>query len=125
MRSCALPALMFLAGMAQAEAGSLPVDETTYVESSLNRDGRLVVEHRPIARTPGGRQSGSSAELAGFCHEGGIIRRRDEFGQPVILRQREVCDSVAPRTLAPGQVDARPTWPEEPGSRRRVLRVKG
>ncbi|MCJ2084103.1 hypothetical protein [Methylobacterium sp. J-090] len=125
MRACALPIVLLLAGMAPAGAGSLPVDETTYVEHSLNRDGPLVVEHRPIARTPGGRQGGSSAELAGFCHEGGIIRRRDEFGQPVILRQREVCDNVAPRTLHPGEVDARPTWPEEPGARRRVLRVKG
>lgn len=125
MRFRVLPALLLLIGVAPAGAGSLPVDETTYVETSLNRDGPLVVEHRPIARTPGGRRGGSSAELAGFCHDGGIIRRRDEFGQPVILRQREICDSVAPRTLAPGQVDARPTWPQEPAVRRRILRVKG
>jgi hypothetical protein len=125
MRSRALPVLLLLVGTVPAGAGSLPVDETTYVETSLNRDGPLVVEHRPIARTPGGRQGGASAELAGFCHEGGIVRRRDEFGRPVILRQREICDNVAPRTLYPGEVDARPTWPEEPGPRRRILRVKG
>ncbi len=125
MRFRTLPAFLFLMGVAPACAGPLPVDETTYVEHSLNRDGPLVVEHRPIARTPRGRRGGSSAELAGFCHEGGIIRRRDEFGQPVILRQREVCDSVAPRTLAPGQVDARPTWPRERTVNRRILRVKG
>ena len=108
-----------------ALAEPLPVGETTYVERSLNRDGPLVIEHRPIARTPGGRRSGNAAELAGFCRDGGIVRRRDEFGQPVILRQREVCDGIAPRTLNPGDVDPRPTWPAEQVTRSRVLRVRG
>lgn len=108
-----------------AAAQSLPVNETTYVERSLNRDGPLVIEHRPIPRTPGGRRGGSSAEIAGFCRDGGIVRRRDEFGQPVILRQREICDGVAPRTLNPGDVDPRPVWPAEQAVRGRVLRVRG
>lgn len=125
MRLCAPLLLVTLAGGVPAIAGPLPVDETTYVEQSLNRDGQLVVEHRPIARVPGGRRSGSAAEIAGGCREGGIIRRRDEFGQPVILRQREICDSVAPRTLRPGEVDPRPTWPEETVARRTVLRARG
>jgi hypothetical protein len=101
------------------------VDETTYVERSLNRDGPLVIEHRPIARNPGGRRAGSAAEIAGFCRDGGHIRRRDEFGRPVIIRQREVCDSVAPRTLNPGDVDPRPTWPAERAARLRALRARG
>ncbi len=123
-----LRASLFLAALAfagPAVADPLPVNETTYVERSLNRDGPLVIEHRPVPRTPGGRRSGSSAEIAGFCRDGGIIRRRDEFGQPVILRQREVCDGVAPRTLNPGDVDPRPTWPAERVVRSRVLRVRG
>ncbi|MGU3359945.1 hypothetical protein ACLBWX_06375 [Methylobacterium sp. M6A4_1b] len=106
-------------------ADPLPAGETTYIERSLNRDGPLVVEHRPVARTPGGRRGGGSAELSGSCRDGGIIRRRDEFGQPVILRQREICDSVAPRTLNPGDVDPRPTWPAEQVERSRALRVRG
>ncbi|MCJ2034582.1 hypothetical protein [Methylobacterium sp. J-068] len=108
-----------------AVADPLPVGDTTYVERSLNRDGPLVIEHRPVERTPGGRRSGNAAEIAGFCRDGGIIRRRDEFGRPVILRQREVCDSVAPRTLNPGDVDPRPTWPAEQVVRSRVLRARG
>ena len=118
-----LRASLFLVAFAfagPAVADPLPVNETTYVERSLNRDGPLVIEHRPVPRTPGGRRSGS-----GFCRDGGIIRRRDEFGQPVILRQREVCDGVAPRTLNPGDVDPRPTWPAERVVRSRVLRVRG
>jgi hypothetical protein len=123
LRAPLLLAALVIAGPAVAEP--LPVGETTYIERSLNRDGPLVIEHRPVARTPGGRRGGSSAEIAGFCRDGGIIRRRDEFGQPVILRQREVCDSVAPRTLNPGDVDPRPTWPAERVERSRALRVRG
>lgn len=123
LRAPLLFATLAFAGPAVAEP--LPVGETTYIERSLNRDGPLVIEHRPIARTPGGRRAGNSAELAGFCRDGGIIRRRDEFGQPVILRQREVCDNVAPRTLNPGDVDPRPTWPAEQVVRGRVLRARG
>ena len=36
------------------------------------------------------------AAIAGYCRDGGLIRRRDEFGNPVIIRQREIGDSVAP-----------------------------
>lgn len=108
-----------------AGAQALPVDETTYVERSLNRSGTLVVEHPPVAVNPYGRRNGSAAAIAGFCREGGLVRRRDAFGQPVIVRQREVCDSVAPRTLSPGEVDPRPAWPAATVARQRVLRVKG
>lgn len=125
MRRLALFLPLILAGLAPALADSLPVGETTYIERSLNRDGPLVIEHRPIARAPGGRLSGNSAEIAGFCRDGGHIRRRDEAGRLVIVRQREVCDNVAPRTLAPGFVDPRPTWPAEAIPRQRVLRSRG
>lgn len=110
--------------LASAGAQSLPVGETTYVERSLNHSDTLIVEHPPVAVNPYGRRTGSAA-IAGFCHEGGIIRRLDAAGNPVILRQREVCDSVAPRTLNPGQTEPRPTWPSEEVAGRRVLRVKG
>ena len=65
------------------------------------------------------------AAIAGYCRDGGLVRRRDEFGNPVIIRQREICDSVAPRTLSPGQVDPRPSWPADAVARQRVLRAKG
>jgi hypothetical protein len=128
MRACVLSALIGLgasvlgAGLAQAEG--LPTAETTYVERSLNRDGPLVIEHPPVATNPYGRRGGSAA-IAGFCRDGGYIRRRDEYGNAVIVRQREVCDSVAPRTLMPGEVDPRPAWPAERVMRERVLRAKG
>jgi hypothetical protein len=125
MRNLALPALLLLAGLSQAGAQSLPVDETTYIERSLNRSDTLTVEHPPVARNPYGRRGGSEAEIAGFCRDGGYVRRRDEFGNPVIVRQREICDSVAPRTLDPGVTDQRPTWPAERAMRERVLRAKG
>ncbi|MCJ2014447.1 hypothetical protein [Methylobacterium sp. J-076] len=124
MRVPLLSAAFLLAALTQAGAQSLPVGETTYVERSLNRSDTLIVEHPPVAVNPYGRRGGSAA-IAGFCREGGIIRRHDQFGNPVILRQREVCDSVAPRTLSPGEVDPRPTWPVEAVTARRVLRVKG
>ncbi len=107
------------AGAAAAEP--LPVDETTYVERSLNRDATLTVEHPPVPRNPRGRRASRSAEIAGFCRDGGVIRRRGENGE-IILRQRELCDSIAPRTLYPGHVDPRPTWPAE---RVVVVRTKG
>lgn len=124
MRLPILSAVCLLGTLVQAGAQSLPVGETTYVEHSLNRSDTLIVEHPPVAVNPYGRRRGSAA-IAGFCREGGIVRRLDQFGNPVILRQREVCDSVAPRTLDPGEVDPRPTWPAETVTARRVLRVKG
>ena len=125
MRRLALSVSLILTGLAPALADPLPVDETTYIERSLTRDGPLVIEHRPVARAPGARRGGSGAEIAGFCRDGGYIRRRDEFGRPVIIRQREVCDSVAPRTMEPGVVDPRPTWPAEAVPNQRVLRSRG
>lgn len=124
MRLPVLSAALFLSTIVGAAAQGLPVGETTYVEHSLNRSDTLIVEHPPVAVNPYGRRGGSAA-IAGFCREGGIIRRRDQFGNPVILRQREVCDSVAPRTLDPGEVNPRPAWPAETVTARRVLRVKG
>ena len=124
MRLPLFAATCLLVSLASASAQGLPVGETTYVERSLNRSDTLIVEHPPVAVNPYGRRNGSAA-IAGFCREGGIVRRRDMAGNPVILRQREVCDSVAPRTLAPGQVEPRPTWPSEETAGRRVLRVKG
>lgn len=125
MRCLGLTVLLFGAGLLPAMAQSLPVRETTYVERSLNRDGLLTVEHPPVERNPRGRLNGNDAAIAGFCRDGGIVRRRDAYGHPTILRQRELCDSVAPRTLMPGEVDPRPTWPAERVSRQRVLRAKG
>ncbi|MFC6738707.1 hypothetical protein [Methylobacterium tardum] len=124
MRLLALSAACLMATLAQAGAQSLPVGETTYVERSLNRSDTLVVEHPPVAANPYGRRNGQAA-IAGFCRDGGVIRRRDAFGNPVIIRQREVCDSVAPRTLMPGEVDPRPAWPADVVVRQRVLRAKG
>lgn len=124
MRLSLLSAACLLGTLVQAGAQSLPVGETTYVEHSLNRSDTLIVEHPPVAVNPYGRRGGSAA-IAGFCREGGIVRRLDQFGNPVILRQREVCDSVAPRTLDPGEVNPRPVWPAETVTARRVLRVKG
>ncbi|MDP4004269.1 hypothetical protein [Methylobacterium sp. NEAU K] len=124
MRPLALSAACLMATLAQAGAQSLPVGETTYVEHSLNRSDTLVVEHPPVAANPYGRRNGQAA-IAGYCREGGLVRRRDQFGNPVIIRQREVCDSVAPRTLDPGEVDPRPAWPGEVVTRQKVLRARG
>ena len=124
MRPLTLSAACLMATLTQAAAQSLPAGETTYVERSLNRSGTLVIEHPPVAENPYGRRNGQAA-IAGYCRDGGLVRRRDAFGNPVILRQREICDSVAPRTLAPGQVDPRPTWPADAVTRQRVLRAKG
>ncbi|MCJ2103750.1 hypothetical protein [Methylobacterium sp. E-046] len=98
--------------------------QTTYIERSLNHMDTLVVEHPPVEANPDGRRNGQAA-IAGYCREGGLVRRRDEAGNPVVIRQREACDSVAPRTLNPGEVDPRPTWPANAVSRERVLRSKG
>ncbi|AWN41915.1 hypothetical protein [Methylobacterium durans] len=125
MRHLLLPTLLLAAGVTQASAEGLPIGETTYVERSLNRSATLTVEHPPVSRNPYGRRAGSSAEIAGFCRDGGYIRRRDAYGHATIVRQREFCDSVAPRTLNPGETDPRPTWPVERVSRERVLRAKG
>lgn len=124
MRQFVLSAACVMAALVQAGAEPLPVAETTYVERSLNRSGTLVIEHPPVAVNPYGRRNGQAA-IAGFCREGGPIRRYDASGQPVIVRQREICDSVAPRTSTPGEVDPRPAWPAEYVARQRVLRSKG
>ncbi|MFD0936021.1 hypothetical protein ACFQ12_12625, partial [Methylobacterium trifolii] len=84
MRSLALTALLLGAGLTHASAQPLPVGETTYIERSLNRDGLLTVEHPPVARNPYGRRNGNDAAIAGFCRDGGYVRRRDAFGQPTI-----------------------------------------
>ena len=124
MRHFALSAACLMATLAQAAADPLPVGDPTDVEHSLNRSGTLVIEHPPVSVNPYGRREDRAA-IAGFCGEGGLIRRRDASGQPVIVRQREVCDSVAPRTLSPGEVDPRPAWPAEYVVRQKVLRAKG
>jgi hypothetical protein len=124
LRARLLLTLLALGAMpaGHAAAQGLPIGETTYIERSLNRDGPLTVEHPPVERNPLGRRGGDAA-IAGFCREGGFVRRRDQFGNPTIVRQREICDSVAPRTLMPGEVEQRPTWPaERPAA---VLRAKG
>ncbi|MFG5118265.1 hypothetical protein [Methylorubrum sp. POS3] len=119
--SAVLPALLLTAGSGGALALSLPFEEstylppqatTTYVERSLNGQAALTIEHPPVERNPRGRR-GDSAAIAGFCRDGGTLMRRDEFGRPAYLRQREVCDNVAPRQLWPGHVDPRPAWPAE------------
>ncbi|SDA34888.1 hypothetical protein SAMN02799622_05940 [Methylobacterium sp. UNC378MF] len=124
MRPLTLSAACLMATLAQAGAQSLPVGETTYIERSLNHTDTLVVEHPPVAVNPYGRRNGQAA-IAGYCRDGGLVRRRDAFGNPVIIRQREICDSVAPRTLNPGEVDPRPSWPADAVARQRVLRAKG
>lgn len=124
MRQLALSAACLMAALAQAGAEPSPAAGTTYVERSLDRSGTLAIEHPPVAVNPHGRRKGDAA-IAGFCREGGLIRRRDAAGRPVIVRQREVCDSVAPRTLTPGEAGPRPAWPAEYVARRRVLRSKG
>ncbi len=123
MRQLALSAACVMAALGHAAAEPSPAGETTYVERSLNRSGTLVVEHPPVARNPSGRRDGRAA-IAGFCREGGLIRRLDASGRSVIVRQREVCDSVAPRTLSPGEVDPRPAWPADAVAQR-ILRSKG
>ena len=98
--------------------------QTTYIERSLNHADTLVIEHPPVQTDSSGVRGGSAA-IAGYCRDGGLVRRRDETGNPVIIRQREICDSVDPRTLLPGAVDPRPTWPSDAVARERVLRAKG
>ncbi len=124
MRLFALSAACLMAAVTQAGAQSLPVGETTYVERSLNHTDTLVIEHPPVAENPYGRRNGQAA-IAGYCREGGLVRRRDAFGNPVILRQREICDGVAPRTLNPGEIEPRPAWPADAVAGQRVLRAKG
>ncbi|MFF8802747.1 MULTISPECIES: hypothetical protein [unclassified Methylobacterium] len=129
-----LAALIVAAGCGSASALSLPFEEsdylppeatTTYIERSLNHQAPLTVEHPPVERNPRGRR-GDAAAIAGFCRDGGTVLRRDELGRPTYLRQREVCDNVAPRTLWPGHVDPRPTWPAERSrARSRAIVTKG
>jgi len=132
MRRLLLSLTLLAAGTGGASAAPLPFEEsvflppeqtTTYVERSLNHQAPLTIEHPPVARNPRGRRGDDAAAIAGFCHGAGVIRRRDEFGNPVILRQRETCDNIAPRNLNPGEVDRRPFWPAE--RRARVLTSKG
>jgi hypothetical protein len=102
----------------EEEAASLPPEQTTtYRERSLNHQAPLTIEHPPVYEARG------RAAIAGFCHEGGIVRRRTADGW-VTVRQREVCDNVAPRTLWPGQTDPRPAWPER-AYRRAVINSRG
>lgn len=120
--SATLAALFVAAGCGSAFALSLPFEEsdylppeatTTYIERSLDHQAPLTIEHPPVERNPRGRLRGDAAAIAGFCRDGGTVLRRDEMGRPTYLRQREVCDNVAPRTLWPGHVDPRPAWPAE------------
>ncbi len=120
--------LMTLTLHVSASALSLPFEEhtylppeetTTYQERSLNRQAPLTIEHPPTVRYR------DRAAIAGFCRDGGFVRRRDVDGAPVILRQREVCENVAPRQLNPGSVDPRPVWPYRGYSRQRALTTKG
>ncbi|GEP10998.1 hypothetical protein [Methylobacterium gnaphalii] len=131
LRSLAIFAPLLLASTGGASALSLPFEEseylppeetTTYVERSLNHQAPLTIEHPPVASS--GRRGRRSAAIAGFCHEGGTITRRDSLGQPV-LRQREVCDNVAPRNLWPGHTDPRPAWPAPRIIDRATLRSRG
>ncbi|GEO97902.1 hypothetical protein [Methylobacterium haplocladii] len=131
LRRLVASTLFLVAGTGAACALSLPFEEsdylppeatTTYHERSLNHQAPLTIEHPPVA--PGGRRGRRSAAIAGFCHEGGTIVRRDRNGQP-ILRQREVCDNVAPRTLWHGHTDPRPAWPAERVLRRTTVRTRG
>ncbi|MEH3146413.1 MAG: hypothetical protein PGN34_13925 [Methylobacterium frigidaeris] len=104
-----------------ALATELPVGRTTYIERSLDHDAALTVEHPPVRRNPWGRRNGGSAEIAGGCREGGLVRRYTETGLEIV-RQREICDSIAPRTLNPGEVDPRPAWPVVPSA---LVRARG
>ncbi len=131
LRPLAVSAVLLVAGTGAAGALSLPFEEsdylppeatTTYHERSLNRQAPLTIEHPPVA--PGGGRRGRAPDIAGFCHEGGTVLRSDRSGQPIV-RQREVCDNVAPRTLWPGHVDPRPAWPAERVLRRTSIRTKG
>lgn len=129
LRRLAACLVLTLTGSGAASALPLPFEEsdylppeetTTYVERSLNRQAPLTVEHPPVPP----RAGRGSAAIAGFCHEGGLVRRVTEDGRTV-LRQREVCDNVAPRTLWPGHVDPRPAWPARTIHRRRALATRG
>lgn len=133
LRRLALSALLLLAGTGAASALALPVEEsdylppedtTTYVERSLNRQAPLTIEHPPVERARYGRRGRGSAAIAGFCREGGTIVRHDEAGR-AFVRQREVCDNVAPRNLWPGHTEPRPAWPARRIIRRTPLRTKG
>lgn len=128
-RRIAASIVLVLAGTGSASALSLPLEEsdylppeetTTYVERSLNHQAPLTVEHPPVPPAAGR----GSAAMAGFCHEGGSIRRVTDEGQ-VVLRQREVCENVAPRNLWLGHTEPRPAWPARTTARRRALVTKG
>lgn len=117
-------ALVLSAALASSLALAGCDTHATYIERSLNHYDTLVVEHPPVQANPYGRRNGMAA-IAGYCRDGGIVRRRDAAGNLVILRQREVCDSVAPRTLDPGEVNPRPTWPADAVTHEQVLHSKG
>lgn len=113
-----LATALLAAGLAPAGAQSLSIGDTTYVEPNTPRDGTLIIEHPPVQVNPMGRRNGDAAAIAGFCRDAGMIERPGPNGT-MIVRQREACDSVAPRTLAPGQSDPRPAIPEAPALRTR------
>lgn len=109
---------LIVSGALPAAAVSLPIEEneylppedtTTYHERSLRRQGTLVIEH-PIEGRRGVRGNRSSAAMAGFCRDGGYVLRRDVG----VIRQREVCENVAPRSLNPGDPEPRPRWTGQP-----------
>ena len=124
MRRLFLAAVLTAACSSSAWAVALPVEEheylpredtTTYRERSLNHQAPLTIEHPRLPRRTGG-----SAAIAGFCRDAGTIRRRGEDGRWV-LRQRETCENVAPRTLWPGHTDPRPAWSDRPRPFREVV----
>lgn len=120
MKSALLAAALLAVGLAPASAlGLFDNDTTTYVEPDTPRDGTLIIEHDPVPVNPIGRRRGRAAEIAGGCRDAGVIERLGTNGQ-MIVRQREACDSIAPRTSAPGQSDPRPPSPVAP-----VLRTRG
>ncbi len=116
--SAAFAAAILAVGLVPAAAQSLTLGDTTYGEPQTPRDGTLIIEHPPVPVNPIGRRRGNAAAIAGFCRDAGPIERLGSDGRAVV-RQREACDSVAPRTSAPGQSDPRPAIPEPPALRTR------
>lgn len=116
MKTALLVPALLVAGLTAAAAQRLPVGETTYVEPETQRDGTLIIEHPAVPENPYSRDD--RAAIAGFCRDAPPIERLGPNGA-IYVRQREACDSVAPRTLAPGQSDPRPAWPEPPALRTR------
>jgi hypothetical protein len=119
MKSALLAATLLAAGLAPAGAQSLfESHDNTYVEPERPRDGVLIIEHAPVPVNPIGRRNGRGSAIAGGCRDASIVERTTVDGQRLVL-QREACDSIAPRTSAPGQSDPRPVLPEAPALRTR------